>query len=345
MLAANIWHWWIGVIMAVAGGAAVLGLVVGYLKQVTAQRYPAASRRPRARALTESTSLDALVARCTFPPAGTASIRAPFRRARLDGARRARRPRRARRHRPSRRPPAARRVGRRGRAGRGRIAEQLGVEFVLHVVDVGPGPNLEARARDARRAVLPDGVMTGHTADDQAETVLLRLLRGSGSDGLAAIEPGWPHPILALRRRDTRGRVRGARHRPGARPVERRRGRGWRNRVRHELLPLAADIAGRDLAPILARTADAVARRARAARRARRRDRPDRRPCARRGAPAHSPGGRSGAGSPTTVTRRTPPRSNACSPSPAARPRRASCRGAPHRALRAAVPHRSAPGQ
>lgn len=44
MLAANIWHWWIGVIMAVAGGAAVLGLVAGYLKQVTAQRYPGGRR-------------------------------------------------------------------------------------------------------------------------------------------------------------------------------------------------------------------------------------------------------------------------------------------------------------
>jgi hypothetical protein len=50
MLAANIWHWWIGLIMALAGGAAVLGLVAGYLKQVTAQRYPG-GRRSREREL------------------------------------------------------------------------------------------------------------------------------------------------------------------------------------------------------------------------------------------------------------------------------------------------------
>jgi hypothetical protein len=45
MLAANIWHWWIGVVLTVVGVLTVLMLVVGYLKGVTAQRYP--SRRQR----------------------------------------------------------------------------------------------------------------------------------------------------------------------------------------------------------------------------------------------------------------------------------------------------------
>ena len=44
MLAAHIWHWWIGVIMAVAGFAAVIVADVGYLKQVTHQRYPSGRR-------------------------------------------------------------------------------------------------------------------------------------------------------------------------------------------------------------------------------------------------------------------------------------------------------------
>lgn len=134
------------------------------------------------------------------------------------------------------------------------IAEALGAEFVLHTMQVGPGPNLEARARDARRAVLPDGAMTGHTADDQAETVLLRLLRGSGGDGLAAIEPGPTHPILALRRSDTVA-VCSALGLEPVRDPSNETWPGWRNRVRRELLPLAADIAGRDLVPILGRTA------------------------------------------------------------------------------------------
>lgn len=40
MLAANIWHWWIGVVMALAGVGAVLGLAALYLKQVSSQRFP-----------------------------------------------------------------------------------------------------------------------------------------------------------------------------------------------------------------------------------------------------------------------------------------------------------------
>lgn len=135
------------------------------------------------------------------------------------------------------------------------ITEGLGAVFVLHRTDVGTGPNLEARARAARRALIPPAAMTGHTADDQAETVLIRLLRGSGGDGLAAIEPGARHPILALRRADTEAVCAGL----GIRPVRDPSNVDWptwRNRIRHELLPLAADIAARDVTPILARTAD-----------------------------------------------------------------------------------------
>lgn len=44
MLAAYIWHWWIGLVMLLAGGAATLGLIAGYLKQVSSQRYPGGKR-------------------------------------------------------------------------------------------------------------------------------------------------------------------------------------------------------------------------------------------------------------------------------------------------------------
>lgn len=135
------------------------------------------------------------------------------------------------------------------------IAERLDTPFVLHCVDVAPGSNLEARARAARRQVLPGGAMTGHTADDQAETVIMRLLRGSGGDGLAAIDPGLEHPILGLRRSETEGVCAALAIEP-VRDASNTEWPTWRSRVRHELLPLATDIAGRDLTPILTRTAD-----------------------------------------------------------------------------------------
>jgi tRNA(Ile)-lysidine synthase len=134
------------------------------------------------------------------------------------------------------------------------IAESLGVEFVLHRVQVAPGGNLEARARAARWSVLPPAAMTGHTADDQAETVLLRLLRGSGRDGLAGIAAGFRHPLLGLRRHETEAVCAALAIAP-VRDRSNDGGEAWRNRVRHELLPLAADISDRDPVPILARTA------------------------------------------------------------------------------------------
>lgn len=82
--------------------------------------------------------------------------------------------------------------------------------------------NLQAQARAARYALLADWaqghglphVCLGHTMDDQAETVLQRLARGSGVDGLAAMAPArpdpvagvvWLRPLLGIRRAALRG--------------------------------------------------------------------------------------------------------------------------------------------
>lgn len=134
------------------------------------------------------------------------------------------------------------------------VAAGLGAAFEARRVRVEPGPNLEARWREARLEALPAGALTGHTADDQAETILLNLIRGAGLDGLAGIRPGPTKPILALRRADTRWVC----SRAGLVPFEDPTNVDpafRRNRVRHELLPLLAAIGQRDVAGVLARQA------------------------------------------------------------------------------------------
>lgn len=131
------------------------------------------------------------------------------------------------------------------------IAEKVGARFRAESVQVEPGANLEARARRARYAVLPEGAMLGHTVDDQAETMLLNLLRGAGPSGMAAMAHDARRPILNLRRTETHelcGRI-GLQvvvDPSNADPAFRR------NRVRNELLPLIDEIAERDVAGLLA---------------------------------------------------------------------------------------------
>jgi tRNA(Ile)-lysidine synthase len=135
-----------------------------------------------------------------------------------------------------------------------RAAERLGAGFRSLAVQVPPGPDLEQRARIARRAALGPAALYGHTADDQAETVLLALLRGTGLDGLAAMsEVG--HPLLRVRRHETEAvcEILGLDvvHDPSNDDARFRR-----NRVRAEVLPLLADVAERDVVPVLCRLAD-----------------------------------------------------------------------------------------
>ncbi|MBW3579512.1 MAG: tRNA lysidine(34) synthetase TilS [Actinobacteria bacterium] len=134
------------------------------------------------------------------------------------------------------------------------LAASVGARFLARRAPVAPGPNLEARARRARFSVLPPGAMTGHTADDQAETVVLNLVRGAGLDGMAAMRPGPTKPLLALRRRETAALCAAlgiqAVVDPSNDDLARRR-----NRVRHEVLPLLDRVAERDVAAVLARNA------------------------------------------------------------------------------------------
>ncbi len=137
-------------------------------------------------------------------------------------------------------------------------ARRFGATFRAERVELRDGPNLEARARQARREVLGPDAATGHTADDQAETVLVNLLRGSGVHGLAGMRAGPRHPLLGLRRAETVALGAHLGLAPVADPSN-DDPRHLRNRVRHELLPLCTAMAGRDVVPILARQAGALA--------------------------------------------------------------------------------------
>ncbi|MEO5825797.1 MAG: tRNA lysidine(34) synthetase TilS [Gemmatimonadales bacterium] len=96
-------------------------------------------------------------------------------------------------------------------------AASHGLPFVIATCALGWGAS-ETRARTARRAALRElgqqcgatAIVLAHHADDQAETALLRLLRGSGPAGLAAMAPRrgpWVRPVLGIRRAELAGHV------------------------------------------------------------------------------------------------------------------------------------------
>jgi tRNA(Ile)-lysidine synthase len=140
----------------------------------------------------------------------------------------------------------------------------IGIPAAVRRVEVGGKGGVEAAARRARYAALraarphPDApVLLGHTLDDQAETVLLGLGRGSGARSLAGMrewdEP-WCRPLLGVRRAVTRAACAAA-----GLPVwddpHNTDPRFTRVRLRHEVLPLLEDVLAGGVAEALARTA------------------------------------------------------------------------------------------
>jgi tRNA(Ile)-lysidine synthase len=144
----------------------------------------------------------------------------------------------------------------------GLIAQDVPAAVHTVVVD-GPG-GVEAAARrvryDALRAARPhpdSPVLLGHTLDDQAETVLLGLGRGSGARSLAGMatwDPPWLRPLLGLRRVDTIAACR-AQGLPFWDDPHNTDPRFTRVRLRREVLPLLEEVLAGGVAEALARTA------------------------------------------------------------------------------------------
>jgi tRNA(Ile)-lysidine synthase len=142
---------------------------------------------------------------------------------------------------------------------------ELGLDEVTVLrVEVGTDGGPEAAARRSRyqalRAALPAPdalVLLGHTLDDQAETVLLGLGRGSGPrsiSGMRPLDPPWGRPFLGISRAVTVAACARLRLAPWADPhnVD---PRFTRVRLRTEVLPLLEDVLNGGVAAALARTA------------------------------------------------------------------------------------------
>ena len=151
------------------------------------------------------------------------------------------------------------------------LAGRLGLEAVIERADVAAVARTQKRSiEDAARvtrygfleraatAVSAETIAVAHTLDDQAETFLLRLLRGAGTRGLGAIRPKAGRvirPLIELERAELRGYLAGRRE-PFREDASNADVAFARNRVRHELLPLLESRFSTGVTHILAREAE-----------------------------------------------------------------------------------------
>lgn len=131
------------------------------------------------------------------------------------------------------------------------FAESVGVAFSRSRIDVPHGSNLQARARTERYRVLrarareigADYIATAHHAEDRAETVVMRLLRGAGPAGIGVLPPfsdDLLRPLIRARKADIMGHVR--RHQIAfSEDPSNADSRYLRSRVRHGLMKALAE--------------------------------------------------------------------------------------------------------
>jgi tRNA(Ile)-lysidine synthase len=153
-----------------------------------------------------------------------------------------------------------------------RVAERLGVPFHLGAATDEPAGGMSIEmwaasrrlkaANEVRRRVDATSMAEGHTLDDQAETVLMNLIRGTGIDGLSGIDPGsrrnrWIQPLIDVRRAEVEALCRALHLRPRRDPMNEER-RYLRAAIRLDLLPAIEEATGRDVAEPVARTASVL---------------------------------------------------------------------------------------
>lgn len=139
------------------------------------------------------------------------------------------------------------------------------VDAQIIAVSVGTHGGPEAAARTARYAALADTrrsdpVLLAHTLDDQAETVLLGLGRGSGARSIAGMQPldaPWCRPLLGVRRSSTWQACAELGLTPWIDPHN-NDARFTRARLRSDVLPLLENVLGGGVAEALARTAHSM---------------------------------------------------------------------------------------
>ena len=151
-----------------------------------------------------------------------------------------------------------------------RAAAKLGLSFHLCAADSAPakGESMEDWARRARLRALArtlketgaDKAAMGHTVDDQAETVLLAIIRGAGLDAAAGIRPvqgPYVRPLIDTTREEVEAFVRALRLRPRLDPTNRDT-RILRNAVRLRVIPEMERAVDREVKATLARTASVL---------------------------------------------------------------------------------------
>jgi tRNA(Ile)-lysidine synthase len=156
-----------------------------------------------------------------------------------------------------------------------RLAERLKLPFHLREAEGGPrkGMSVEAwatvarmnAANDLRREIGGKATAEGHTLSDQAETVLLNLIRGSGLSGIVGIDPGHGEhtrlvqPLFDVERAEVEAFCRALHLRPRRDPMNEDR-RYLRAAIRHGVLPVLEEMTGRGVSRSIARTADLLRR-------------------------------------------------------------------------------------